>query len=479
MNISPEDIKKIVRKVLEQLPAPQPPQIQAEPKLPTPTPDLSDAQTKGIFSTLDQAIAAASRAQKELAAAPLALRDRIIAAMREVAHTQAENLARLAIEDTKRGRFEDKVIKNHLVADKSPGTEDLPQSFVSGDMGACIEEVQPFGVIGSITPVTNPTATVINHCIIMSAGGNGVVFNPHPSATSCTLEAISLMNMAASAAGGPAPLFTAVSKPSLRSAKELMAHPDIDLLVATGGPGVVRAAMNSGKKVVAAGPGNPPVLVDETADIAAAAKFMHDGASFDNNMPCVCEKEFFVARDVAEELLLHLRRLGTYMLTPQEAEQVAELIITKEGNTNSRFVGLDADVILKEARIHAPAGTKLAVAEVDLNHPFVQLEMLMPIIGMVRVADFKQGLEYAKKAEHGFGHTAMIHSRRIDRITQFAQTMKCNITVANGHCGASLGYQSEGCTAFTIAGPTGEGITTPRTYTKRRRLVLKDNLRMI
>lgn len=428
----------------------------------------------GVFHDIEDAIAAAAEAQKHLVAQPFELRFKIIDAIRKTARAENERLARLAVQDTGMGRVDHKMMKNSLAIEKSPGPEELRPQCDTGDKGLTLHEYAPFGVIATITPCTNPIATVINHSIVMLAAGNGVVFAPHPSAVQCTLEAMRVMNRAIVAAGGPPNCLTSVEEPSLRTAKTLMTHDKINLVVATGGPSVVKAALNSGKRAICAGPGNPPVIVDETANLRKAAAQIFAGATFDNNMPCICEKEVFVIREVAEPFIQAMQEKGAYLMSDSEVEAVTRVVITPDGHVNRDFVGKDAHVILRSAGINVPTTTELAIGRTNLQHPFVQHELLMPILAIVTVANFDEAVQSAIQAEHGFGHTAIIHSNRIDRITAFARAIKVSLFVANGACGAVLGNGGEGNTALTIAGPTGEGVCTPVTFSKRRRMAIVD-----
>jgi propionaldehyde dehydrogenase len=406
-------------------------------------------------------------------------RKRIVAALRQTSLSESRRLAELAVSDTRMGRADHKEIKNRLAAEKTPGTEELETICMTGDLGMTYVVYVPFGVIGSITPCTNPTSTIINHAIAMIAAGDSVVFGPHPGAVQCTLESIRVLNRAIVGVGGPRNLLTSIAEPSLRTAKILMTHPKIDLLVATGGASVVKAAMASGKRAIAAGPGNPPVIVDETADLPKAARDIIAGASFDNNMPCICEKECFVVQSVADRLILEMQNAGAYLINRLHVDALAKIIITEDGHPHRDYVGKGPQVLLNAIGLSAPQKTDLIICEVSEDHVFVQEELLMPVLAIVRVADYNAAVEASIRAEHGFRHTAIIHSKSIDRITDFARRMRVNLFVANGPCGSALGEGGEGYTAFTIAGPTGEGACTPKTFSTQRRIALAGSLRVI
>lgn len=430
----------------------------------------------GIFEDLGSAVSAARTAQQTLASQGKEKRRACIEALRETYRKEARSLAELAVQDTKMGNVPDKIAKNLLCADKSPGVEDLKAGIFTGENGVTYDEWIPYGVIGSLTPCTNPTSTIVNHAITIVAGGNSVVFCPHPAAVESTLEAIRVGNKAIVATGGPDNLLVAVAKPTLRVAKELMTHPQVDLLVVTGGAAVVKAGLQSGKRAICAGPGNPPVVVDETADLAKAARYIVDGSSFDNNMPCICDKELYAVREIADQLLENMKQCGTVVTSASQTKQLEKVVLTEDGHLNRDFIGKDASVILDAIGVKAPAGTKLIVCEVEQSHLFVQEELMMPLLPMVRVANFEEGMQKAKEAEHGFRHTAIIHSNEMRRVDRFIKELSVTMLVVNGMCGNVLGSQGEGYCGMTIAGTTGEGITTPKTFCRPRRVTFKDQL---
>ena len=446
-------------------------------RLPTTTPQSASAGASdtGIFPTVDQAIAAAKAAQVEFVKLGFAKRREIIEAIRRTALEHSRSLAEIAVEDTKMGVVEHKVMKNDGGATLSPGVEDLSSEATTGDTGLLLVEYLPFGVINSITPTTNPTSTVINHAIIMLSAGNSVIFSPHPNAQRCTQETMKVINAAVVGAGGPPNMLTAVSEATLRRAKEIMDHPDIAMVVATGGGSVVRAALTSGKKAIAAGPGNPPAIIDETADLVTAAKNVILGNSFDNNLLCIGEKALFVVESVADEVIRELQNSGGYLTNSREMQAV-ENVVSQNGDPNIDYIGKDASVILDAAGIRVQTGTVSVVVEVPGDHPFVVDEYLMPVLPVVRVRDFDEALKGALVADGGRGHTAMLHTNNSARITQFTQGMNCNVVVVNAPSYACAGIDGEGFLAMTIAGPTGEGFTRPRTFTRQQRLTVAGGL---
>jgi propionaldehyde dehydrogenase len=439
----------------------------------------------GVFASIDAAIEAAEKAFSSFVGLPLDKRTAIIENIRKVCRENNEVIARMAVEETGLGRYEDKMAKNLLGITKTPGTEDVtPQAFTN-EHGLTLVERAPYGVIGSITPTTNPTVTIISNAIGMLAAGNVVVFNPHPGAKRVSAFTIGLINKAVTEMGGPANVVTCVENPTIETAKTLMTHPKIALLVVTGGPAVVKTAMNSGKKVIAAGPGNPPVVVDETANIAKAAKDIVDGASFDNNIICICEKEIIVVSSVADKLKDEMKKNGAFELTPDQIKQVTSLVISEpgkpgcEGASNKKYVGKNADLIARDIGLSVPLNTRLLLCEVEASHPLVWTEQLLPVIPLVRVKDVDEAIDLAVKAEHGFRHTAIMHSLNIEKLSKMAKVMNCSLFVKNGPSFAGLGYGGAGFTSFTIASPTGEGITKASTFTRERRCTLVDHFRII
>jgi acyl-CoA reductase-like NAD-dependent aldehyde dehydrogenase len=377
------------------------------------------------------------------------------------------------------------VVKNRVAGEMTPGVEDLKPVTFSDDHGLTLVERAPYGVVGSITPSTNPTETIISNAIGMIAAGNSVVFNPHPSAKRVSAFTIDLLNQAITSAGGPANLLCTVAEPTIQSAQRLFEHPQIDLLVVTGGPGVVREAMKSSKKVIAAGPGNPPVVVDETADIGRAARDIIAGASLDNNIVCIAEKEIIAVRKIVPDLKAALTEAGAVELRPQAAERVTRLIVEEDGGPgkssrlNRRLIGKDVGVILAEAGVPCPEGARLAYFEADAAHPLVWTEQMMPVIPLVTVAAAAEAVELARRAEGGCGHTAVVHSRNIELLSKMARVMNVSIFVKNGPSYAGLGFGGEGFTSFTIASPTGEGLTRPTSFTRERRCTLVDYFRIV
>lgn len=462
MNIDTSSIEAIVKKVMDNI------DLAEENDAP-----LIDGKD-GIFKDMNNAIEAAFAAQKEYMKMPLACRSKLIKAIREtmVQKDHAETICQMAVEETGMGNFHDKLLKQYLVVEKTPGLEDLGAECFTGDDGLTLLELSPFGVIGAIAPTTNPSETIINNSIGMLAGGNTVVFSPHPKAKKTSQYTVRLINQAIAAAGGPANLVVTTEEPSIENADIMMKHPKIRMLCATGGPGVVHAVLSSGKKAIGAGAGNPPALVDETADIEKAAKDIIDGCCFDNNLPCIAEKEVIVVDQVADYLIFNMKKNGAYEITDKKVMDKLAEMVCPEGRISRDFVGKDAKYIAKAAGIEVPDDTRVLIMEADRDHPLVVTELMMPILGIVRVDNVDEGIDLACELEHGNRHTAIMHSKNVDKLTEMSKRIQTTIFVKNGPSYAGIGVGGEGYTTFTIAGPTGEGLTSAKTFVRRRRCVL-------
>lgn len=435
-----------------------------------------------MYERAEDCIEAAAAAQKKLVAMTMEQREKLICAMRQAARDNAEKLARMAHEETGYGNVPDKVAKILLVANKTPGTEDIVPRVFTGDKGMTLVEQAPFGVIGSITPSTNPPGTVINNSISMIAAGNAVVFNPHPSATKCSQEAMRILNEAIVAAGGPMGLICCPAKPNLDTSAVIMNHPKIKLLSVTGGEAVVGVAMKTGKKCIAAGPGNPPVIVDETADIPKAGKDIVDGASFDNNVLCVAEKECFCVNSVFDQLMAEMQKNGAWLVKGEDIDKIVRtVLVNKDGKyvINRKFVGHDATYIMDASGVTYSGKPRLVIADVPKDHPFVVTEMLMPVLGCVRCNCVDQAIDRAVEAEHGCWHSALMHSTNYLSMTKAARALNTTIFVKNAPSTAGVGFNGEGYATLTIATPTGEGLTSARSFTRARRCVLADGFRII
>jgi len=479
MKINEKDLKLIIESVLNKLESTKG-DVEISDSISTKT-----LPRDGIFEDMNTAVDAAEVAHLELMKLTLEQRREIIRNIRKTIMNNLEEISKLAVEETTFGRVEDKIEKNRLAALKTPGVEDLEPIAYSDDNGMTLMERAAYGVIGSIIPSTNPTSTVINNGISMIAGGNTVVFNPHPKAKESSNFTVSLINQAIIKAGGPPNVLCGIVNPTIDSAQALMKHSKVRLLVVTGGPEVVKVAMNSGKKVIAAGPGNPPCVVDETADLVKASRDIVNGAGFDNNIVCVCEKEILAVSQIADKLKEEMVKNGAYELKGEQIEKVTKLVIADpgkpghEGASNKEYVGKNANIIARDIGLNISEQTKILLCEVNRDHPLVWTEQLLPVIPLVRFNDVDEAIDFAIQCEHNFRHTASIHSRNIAKLSKMAKLMNCSVFIKNGPCYSGLGFGGAGYASFTIATPTGEGLTRARTFTRERRCVLVGYFRIV
>lgn len=440
----------------------------------------------GVFASIDAAVSAAAEAQLRIAAMDLDGRDRVISVIRRLCLENAEAWARMELEETKLGRLDHKIAKLQLIP-KVLGVEVMRTDARSNASGLCIIENAPWGVIGMVLPVTHSVPTMASNAINVIASGNSAIFGAHPSGARCARHALRIMNREIERETGLRNVIVTTTEANLRLAEELFQHPKVALLCVTGGPAVVRAAMKHGKRVIAAGPGNPPVVVDETADLDAAARAIIAGASFDNNLLCIGEKEVFVVASVADAFLAAMRRAGAFELDAAAIERLAEASFRFDGggvgcgqaHLKKELVGKDTHVLAQAAGVTIPHGTPLLFGETTEDHAFVQEEQMMPFLPIVRVPDVDAGIAAAVKAEHGYRHTALIHSKNLETVARMARAMNTTLFVQNAPCSAALGSDGAGYLSFSIATPTGEGVTTPMTFTRQRQVSLGGALRII
>lgn len=461
MKIDTELLEKTIRRVLAEMP-PQ---------------SCSGGDGDGVFPDMKSACDAAAEAARQYLTRSMADRRRYIAAIREVM-LKPENLDHMsvaAVQQTGMGDVAHKYLKNKAAAELTPGVEDLVTEAYSGDDGLTTVEYSPFGVIGAITPTTNPTETITCNTIGMLAAGNSVVFSPHPRARDLSVWQIQEINRALRAAGAPDNLVVTVTEPSIDNTNAMISHPDVRLIVATGGPGIVKTVLSSGKKAIGAGAGNPPVVVDETADLDHAAKCIVDGASFDNNLPCTSEKEIVAVDAIADLLKFSMVKHGAYELKADQVSALEKVILGERGPQTS-WVGKPASAILEAIGVEPPPGVRLLVCEVAEDHPFVVHELMMPVIGLVRVPDVDTAIDLACALEHGNRHTAIMHSKDVSKLTKMGKQIQTTIYVKNGPSFNGIGIGGEGHCTFTIAGPTGEGLTSAKSFARRRRCVLVGDL---
>jgi len=438
----------------------------------------------GVFADVDSAASAARDAQREFERRPIDDRRKAIDCVRRICKDRAEELGREELEETKIGRLDHKIEKLIVAAERIPGVEFLRTDAVSGDKGIALTEYAPFGVVGIVTPVTHSLPTLAGNAINLLAGGNSFVCNPHPSGARIACKGVRLFNEAIHKAIGINNLLTTIEKPTLETAQAIFDHRDVKLLVVTGGPAVGRAALRSPKRAIVAGPGNPPVVVDETADLDNAAKSIILGAAYDNNLLCIGEKEVFAVASIFDDLLEAMTRYKAVRLDAKQLEALVRVAFVagedkKKLGVNKDLVGADPAVMAEKAGFRIPTDTQLLFAETDESNPFVDHEQMMPFVPFVRCRDVDEAIALAKKYEHGFKHTAIIHSRNVETITRMGREMDTTLFVQNGASLAGLGSGGEGYLSFSIATPTGEGVTTPLTFTRQRRSTTTNGMRVL
>ncbi|HEY3857900.1 MAG TPA: aldehyde dehydrogenase family protein [Verrucomicrobiae bacterium] len=440
----------------------------------------------GVFQDANSACEAAGEAFVKLQEGGLAARRKVVSIIKTLAEANAVEWGRIELEETKIGRLDHKIEKLQIIKNV-PGVEWLRPEGLSGDHGITLEEFTPFGVVGAVTPSTHSIPTLSGNIVNIVAAGNAVVFNAHPSATRCAAMAIRAYNQAIARETGIENLCCIIEHPTLESFAALCANEQVRLLCVTGGPAVVKAAMKAGKRAICAGPGNPPVLVDETASMKRAARAIIQGAAYDNNLLCIGEKEVFALDKIAGDLMSEMQNNGAVRLDTAQLERLTKAaFVFKEGQgggcaepvVNKEFIGKDPSVLAKAAGINIPEKTQLLFAETDAEHPFVVEEQMMPFIPIVRVKSVEEGIAEAKHAEHNYKHTSIIHTHNVERMTAMGRALDTTLFIKNGPCMAGLGLGGEGYLSYSIATPTGEGVTNPRTFTRVRRCVMVDNLRI-
>lgn len=475
MQATEELVRSVVQEVLAQM------------KGAPPAPQGKGSQGRfGIFEDVDEAVAAASEAFERLSERTIEDRQRIIGHVRRISIQQSVELGTMEMQETKIGRLEHKIEKLRTLGERTPGVEFLRSEVYSGDHGLAVIEHAPFGVIGAITPVTHSLPTITGNAVSMIAGGNTLVVNPHPSGKRVAVEGVRRFNEAIYHDLGIDNLICVLAEPSLETANAIFGHRGVAIICVTGGPAVARAALNSGKRAIVAGPGNPPVVVDETADLDRAARWITRGAAYDNNLLCIAEKEVFVVAEVFDCFMKALEKGSAVRLNAREVDALTSVAITQTGQGSHRhdvpakeYLGQDAAVLARGIGKTVPPTTELLFGETDETNPFVSVEQMMPFLPIVRVRDIDEAIAKAKHYEHGFRHTAIIHSNNVRNMTKMGRALDTTLFVKNGPCMASLGLGGEGYLSFSIATPTGEGVTTPLTFTRERRCSMVDDLRII
>ena len=474
MQFTEETIRSVIAQVLAEV-GPMP---TARPR--------SYAGQYGVFNCVDAAVAAAREAFEQLERRTIEDRKRIIDHIRRISIDQCVELGTMEMEETKIGRLEHKIEKLKVLGERTPGVEFLRSEVYSGDHGLAVIEYAPFGVIGTITPVTHSLPTITGNAVNMIASGNTLVINPHPSGKRVAIEGVRRFNEAIYRDLGIDNLISLITEPTLETADAIFKHRDVALLCVTGGPGVARAALRQSKRAIVAGPGNPPVVVDETADLDRAARSIIQGAAYDNNLLCISEKQVFVVDRVFDAMMAAMERAGAVRLTPSEVDAFTRAAITSVGEGDKKhdvpsrdFLGKDATVLAAGIGKTVSPNVELIFGEADESNPFVPVEQMMPFLPFVRARNVDEAIGMAHRSEHDFKHTAIIHSKNVDHMTRMGKLLDTTLFVKNGPSMAGLGLGGEGFISFSIATPTGEGPTTPLTFTRSRRCSMIDNLRVL
>ena len=469
MNINDAELKELVQSIVTSVLS------QTAGTASSPAPAPAQKGDWGVFTDMNDAVEAAHEAFLLYKERSKQCRKKITDAVRQMGLDHAEELARMTVEETGMGRVDHKTSKFINASKNSPGVEYLQPHAWTGKNGLALDEYAPFGVIGNITPSTHPGPTMINNIIIQLAGGNTIAFNPHPSAKKINARVIQLANKYMVEASAPPNLVTCVAEPTLDTAKVLFGHKKVELLSVTGGPFMVDLAMTFPKKVIAAGPGNPPVLVDETADLGLAAREITLSAAYDNNILCIAEKEIFVVESVFDKFMAEMEKAGNFRLSPDQMKQLGGKALELSGKhwlIGRDYVGRSAQVLARAIGIDVPATVPLLFGQTERTDPWVVAEQMTCCIPVITVRDFDDGVEASLKAEHGFKHTASIFSQDITRVTRFTRVLDCDVHAINGGTlrgdGGDLG---EGYFSHTIATPTGEGICTPLNFVRKRRIM--------
>ena len=494
-------IRDVVAEVLARLggaSAPAPTSAKTPAAAPAPTAESCGCTAKpvaptpalrgkfGVFQDANEACAAAHEAFLLLKQKGVEARRKIEEIIKTLADKNAEAWGRLELDETQIGRLDHKIEKLKIIR-LVPGVDWLRPDGRSGDHGITLEEYTPFGVIGAVTPSTHSIPTLSGNIVNIVAAGNAVVFNPHPAAARCAVTAVRAYNEAIYRETGIENIACIIEHPTLDSFNAICRHEAVRLLLVTGGPGVVKAAMQTGKRAICAGPGNPPVLVDDTCCLKRAARAIIQGAAYDNNLLCIGEKEVFALESIADRLMAEMEQHGAVRLNATQLERLTKAAFTfKPGEgggcphatVNKEFIGKDPIVLARAAGVDIKPDTQLLFAETDARHPFVVEEQMMPFLPIVRVKSVEAGIAAAREAEHGYKHTSIIHSHDVEHMTAMARELDTTLFIKNGPCMAGLGLGGEGYLSYSIATPTGEGVTNPKTFCRVRRCVMVDNLRI-
>ena len=472
MSVDKKQVEQIVEQVMEKLAASGPTAALSSP----------DEDALGVFDEMEGAIQAAVTAHQQVVQVPLAIRGKMIQAIRDVGWANREEYAKMEFEETDLGSESGSILKMEAACGV-PGFEEIQPEVFTGDQGVTINERIPVGMIASINAVTNAAPGIVHNAIMILAGGNTVVNNPHPKTKIVSARVVSDLNRAIISAGGPPNTITTVSEPDIPGAQYLMTHPKTDMITVTGGHRVVEFAKKTGKRVLSGGPGNPPVIVDESADLDHAAQCIIRGSSFSNCTPCSAEKEIFVVDSVADSLKELLVKYGAYELTADQGAALMKEIFKKiiPGRTpsviNMDYIGKPPSVILKRAiGLDIPEETKIVIIETDKEHPLIWTEQIMPVLPFVRCKDSKEAMDEGVAAEQGLRHTIVFHSNNLKNMAYMSSIADASQFVKNASNLGGIGIEGEGFKSLVIS-TGGEGLAHPRMFTLIRRCVMNDDFR--
>jgi acetaldehyde dehydrogenase (acetylating) len=416
--------------------------------------------------------ARAAAAQKKIATFSQEQVDAIVEACAKAAAENAEPLARTAVEETGFGNVPDKIVKNMLAAVNVPrairGMRTVGILREDREKGI-VEVASPVGVVAAVIPSTNPTSTAIYKTLISIKARNAIVLSPHPSAIQCICQAATLLDRAALTAGAPEGLIQCMQHTTLEGTRELMRRPEVGVILATGGTGLVRAAYGSGKPAYGVGPGNVPAFIERTADVRKAVADIIAGKTFDYGTICSSEQAIVAEESVRERALEECRRQGAYFLSQEEMEKVARLVFLPGSHTpNTKIVGRAATVIAEMAGVRVPPATRVLIARLDpeqVGREFpLSAEKLSPILAFYAVPNLAAGIALCRRLLEfgGLGHTCSIHSQNRSAILEFGEAMPAfRVVVNSASVHGSIGYSTNLFPAMTLGcGAPGGNITS-------------------
>jgi acetaldehyde dehydrogenase (acetylating) len=389
--------------------------------------------------------------------------DKILCNMVKVASENAVLLAKMAVEETGFGKVEDKTYKNHLAsAILYKSIKDMKTIGVIDEKTEekVMDIAEPVGLIMGIVPSTNPTSTVIYKSMISIKSRNSIVFSPHPSAAKCTLKAAELMNQAAVAAGAPANLIGCISLPTMEATNALMKSKEVKMIIATGGPGMVKASYSAGKPALGVGAGNCPAYIERTANIKKAVTNILASKTFDYGTICASEQSVVVEECSREQVIAEFKSQGGYFMSPEETRKVCGLLFKNGQAMNAKFVGRSPQVIASAAGFSIPEGTRVLIGEQQGVGPEFPLsyEKLTSVLAFYTVRDWQEACELCiKLLQNGIGHSMSIHTEDRDMVMKFAKKPAARILVNTGSTQGATGASTALMPAFTLGCGTWGG----------------------